>query len=508
MSIETQNSIIIILVAFVTSIMMLNLWYNSSYLGFGAEQNPAKPLRDPGLFYVSAALMIWSISGLSLLLFTKNGYFIKCFFSSINNLLLLIGISYFEYAPDILKKNKKDFHSGAVVGFIITCFLSFIFKTAKNDKFNLSVPDFLLSLFTAGLLSYVLVVSFWKRNLLILSFFSFIALGLLMMNQSAFLIYFNLNANEWMGILGLYARISFIILICLLAYSSEQIKHNDATNKLTTLEDQVSSLEERISTVKSSAQKDERDSAWQDVAMKAAHKIGNPLEAIDTYRGRMYKRLNVQDIKGARIILDDMNHSIEEAKHVVNEFKSLTTLNTKKLEYLNLVKLIKDTTKRINDEDNIVVSIKILNRRFTIDQGKANSVVLGFDESIDIHVDREKIKQCLNELISNSLHFFDANKKDKKINITVEYIDNKNIPETLSQENHYIRVIYEDNGIGIPKESKSQIFNPFFTTYQHGTGLGLSIVGRIIELHDGVIFENGKEGIGVRFEIVLPINTV
>ena len=44
-----------------------------------------------------------------------------------------------------------------------------------------------------------------------------------------------------------------------------------------------------------------------------------------------------------------------------------------------------------------------------------------------------------------------------------------------------------DNGIGLPKENRARLLEPYVTTREKGTGLGLAIVGRILEEHGGRI---------------------
>ena len=44
-----------------------------------------------------------------------------------------------------------------------------------------------------------------------------------------------------------------------------------------------------------------------------------------------------------------------------------------------------------------------------------------------------------------------------------------------------------DNGIGLPKENRNRLLEPYVTTREKGTGLGLAIVGRILEEHGGSI---------------------
>jgi PAS domain S-box-containing protein len=67
----------------------------------------------------------------------------------------------------------------------------------------------------------------------------------------------------------------------------------------------------------------------------------------------------------------------------------------------------------------------------------------------------------------------------------------------------------EDNGPGIPKDTRARLFEPFFTTKEvgEGTGLGLWLCWSIVvEQHNGQIWEEpGQEG-GARFVVELPVN--
>jgi CheY-like chemotaxis protein len=70
-----------------------------------------------------------------------------------------------------------------------------------------------------------------------------------------------------------------------------------------------------------------------------------------------------------------------------------------------------------------------------------------------------------------------------------------------------VRVIFQDNGPGIPPEHLKKIFNPFFTTKEvgKGTGLGLSICYGIVSEHGGTITPSSKPGEGARFVIEFPV---
>lgn len=65
-----------------------------------------------------------------------------------------------------------------------------------------------------------------------------------------------------------------------------------------------------------------------------------------------------------------------------------------------------------------------------------------------------------------------------------------------------------DTGQGIPPESLSRLFDPFYTTKgNHGTGLGPAVVRRIIDNHGGTINVDSEVGKGTTFTVHLPLQT-
>ena len=67
-------------------------------------------------------------------------------------------------------------------------------------------------------------------------------------------------------------------------------------------------------------------------------------------------------------------------------------------------------------------------------------------------------------------------------------------------------VSVSDSGAGIPPETLSRIFEPFYTTKKKGTGLGLMIVQRIVRAHGGRIELESQVGRGTTFRIWLPLH--
>ncbi|HWQ66398.1 MAG TPA: HAMP domain-containing sensor histidine kinase [Methanospirillum sp.] len=74
---------------------------------------------------------------------------------------------------------------------------------------------------------------------------------------------------------------------------------------------------------------------------------------------------------------------------------------------------------------------------------------------------------------------------------------------SFEEREKYGSLIYQDNGEGIPKINKEKIF---VRGFGKGSGLGMAFITEVLESHDFTICENGVEGMGVRFEITIPMD--
>ena len=68
----------------------------------------------------------------------------------------------------------------------------------------------------------------------------------------------------------------------------------------------------------------------------------------------------------------------------------------------------------------------------------------------------------------------------------------------------YVKIAFEDHGVGIPREHLVKIFDPYFTTKQRGSGLGLATTYSIIQKHGGHITVESTIGQGTTFTLYLP----
>lgn len=117
-----------------------------------------------------------------------------------------------------------------------------------------------------------------------------------------------------------------------------------------------------------------------------------------------------------------------------------------------------------------------------------------------IVTDALRLRQIITNLVGNSIKFCSRLGKKGKISLRFEATSEKGF-----------RIVVEDNGIGIRKESINSIFEPFkqqdAVTAHHfgGTGLGLPITKALVEKMGGSISLDSEPGVFTKFTIDLPL---
>jgi len=111
-------------------------------------------------------------------------------------------------------------------------------------------------------------------------------------------------------------------------------------------------------------------------------------------------------------------------------------------------------------------------------------------------VDRDQIVQVLTNLVSNAVAAMEGG---GTLTIATE------------GDEHFVRLIVSDTGVGIPPENIKKVFDPFFTTKQmgKGTGLGLAVTYGIVKMHCGDIRVQSQANpaagpTGTTFTVTLP----
>ena len=190
----------------------------------------------------------------------------------------------------------------------------------------------------------------------------------------------------------------------------------------------------------------ERHEAWGSLARKLAHEIKNPLTpiqlTIDRLKNKYADQLNEIDKSNFKDNLKIINNQIKQIEKLVNEFSDFARMPKPILQKNNLVNLLDENIKLLQELDN---SIKIT---------LSNNL-----EKIVLDSDKEQLSRVFFNLIKNSIESIHQ-KLEKDSN------SNKKITIELSDYNDHITLIIIDTGIGFEnlKSDIKDILNPYFTT--------------------------------------------
>ena len=163
---------------------------------------------------------------------------------------------------------------------------------------------------------------------------------------------------------------------------------------------------------------------------------------------------------------------IDEMEKMLNEYLQFTSsTHSEKNETFNISELIEEIINKYNNNN---ISTNIMPRVYM--NGKKNL-----------------IQRSLNNLIDNAIKYADM------INLQ------------LSKKNSGILIIIDDDGPGIPKNERENVFKPFYKIdksrggSKSSVGLGLSIASDIIKSHGGNILLENSPSSGLQVKIFLPL---
>jgi signal transduction histidine kinase len=117
------------------------------------------------------------------------------------------------------------------------------------------------------------------------------------------------------------------------------------------------------------------------------------------------------------------------------------------------------------------------------------------DPALNVNTDRSRLKVIFNNIIGNALKYSSPQKDDQLIAITAN-MAGKNL-----------KVLIEDNGIGIAEEHQPKIFDMFYRASEksQGSGLGLYIVKETLDKLNGQIEVSSSFGKGSTFLLEIPV---
>lgn len=213
-----------------------------------------------------------------------------------------------------------------------------------------------------------------------------------------------------------------------------------------------------------------------------SHEIRSPLNGIiGIFELLSYER-QLSD-SSRTLIRDGMSASYQLLDLITNLIsytrnKTTQTVNYKEINWSELVSNCINTYKYITKEG--VKMQSVIDTRIPLLTG-----------------DTIKLQQILSNLVSNSV----KHTHKGTIVIKVEYVNKTN-------ETHWIKLSVTDTGKGIPQEQQGRLFKTFEqieTNTLHSSGLGLALSKQLVEIMNGTISFESKQGIGSKFYVIFPL---
>jgi len=210
----------------------------------------------------------------------------------------------------------------------------------------------------------------------------------------------------------------------------------------------------------------QRTAAWADIARRIAHEIKNPLTPIQLSAERLRRKYGKTIAADDRAVFeqctDTIVRQVDDIKGMVDEFSRFARMPKPAMAEEDVA----DTVRRA------VFLMRVGNAEIDVDAEIA-------EDPMPARFDRRLISQALTNVIKNATEAIAAVPPDE--------LGKGVIRVFAAREGHDVIIDVVDNGIGLPKEKRSRLLEPYVTTREKGTGLGLAIVGRIIEEHGGRI---------------------
>jgi two-component system, NtrC family, nitrogen regulation sensor histidine kinase NtrY len=209
----------------------------------------------------------------------------------------------------------------------------------------------------------------------------------------------------------------------------------------------------------------QRTSAWADVARRIAHEIKNPLTPIQLSAERLRRKYGAAISVDKAVFeqcTDTIVRQVEDIKRMVDEFSKFARM-----------------PKPVITAEDVADTVRQVVFLMRVGNADIDIAVETPEGPLPAQFDRRLISQGLTNIIKNATEAIAA--------VPAAELDRGRINVQVKRDGGDITIDVFDNGIGLPKDNRNRLLEPYVTTREKGTGLGLAIVGRILEEHGGSI---------------------
>jgi len=194
-------------------------------------------------------------------------------------------------------------------------------------------------------------------------------------------------------------------------------------------------------------------------------------------------KLNIPTNHKSHTYIENAHQALQRATHLTNQLLTFAKGGDPILEAVNLQNIVKSSVNFNLSGSNIKTHFNLPENLWLIT------------------ADRGQIDQVIANLTINAKH---AMPDGGKLYIAAENVLKSLGPTYDASQKAFVKLTFQDEGIGISKKHIERIFDPYFSTKQTGSGLGLATLHSIVTKHKGYIKVNSEQNIGTTFTIFLP----
>jgi two-component system sensor histidine kinase VicK len=231
-------------------------------------------------------------------------------------------------------------------------------------------------------------------------------------------------------------------------------------------------------------EQEQLEQARREFVANVSHELRTPLTTIKSYLEALEDGAIAEPQLAQRFVGVTRNET-ERMIRLVTDLLHLSRLDSKEAMLAKEWTSVSDMLEEVADR----FAFQLLQRNTEI-------TIVVEQEMPKILMDRDKIDQVLDNLVSNA----------------IKYTGDEGRIELGAKQNdqNELEIFVKDNGIGIPQKDLSRIFERFYrvdkarSRNMGGTGLGLSIAQEIIRAHGGDILLESEYNLGTRVTFTLP----